>query len=487
MVSADVRHASEGIDAKREHIKPRLSMIQDRASEASLRQNSLRQRVISASLWSAIDVVLSNVIRLASNLILARILLPDAFGAMAIVSTLQTGLALLTDISIHRSIVQSKSGEDFKFLRVAWSVQVVRGAALAVVTIVIAIIVWICGPYLTATKAAYGDPLLPSMLCISAVMPILAGLESTNKLLAVRKMQIGRVIGLNLSAQMSSVVAMMLIVCVSPTVWALLGGAAIGGLVRTFLTHRIFYGPAMRPEWDPEIAHELWQLGRPLGLSSAFTFVSMNLDRIIIAGVLSSAGFGYYSVAAMWAQVPAMLLNKLADPIGHSAFSEAGRSSEFRAMAMYRKFRTANDIARAVMCALLVIAGPTVISILYPHHYETAVPFVTILSLGILSGRFEMLKLFVLSRGDADAIMRSSLVQFVVVLTFVPLGLAVGGVAGALVVSTLAPLATLPILTGRAQRASGNGRLTEWVMATLILVAGAVAYVASAGAINTTS
>ena len=53
-----------------------------------------------------------NVLRLASNLILTRILFPEAFGLMALVQVVLASLSMLSDLGIFSAIVQNKRGDD---------------------------------------------------------------------------------------------------------------------------------------------------------------------------------------------------------------------------------------------------------------------------------------------------------------------------------------------------------------------------------------
>jgi hypothetical protein len=64
------------------------------------------------------------------NLILTRLLFPEAFGLMALVQVFLSGLQMFSDIGIQTSVIRSKRGEDPAFLDTAWTVQVLRGGLL---------------------------------------------------------------------------------------------------------------------------------------------------------------------------------------------------------------------------------------------------------------------------------------------------------------------------------------------------------------------
>ena len=96
---------------------------------------SLRERGLRAGAWVVGSQVLSQLLRLASNLLLTRFLLPEAFGLMAVITTL---LMLFSDIGSGTVIVQSRRGDDKTYLQTAWTLQVIRGIALWLVSILIA-------------------------------------------------------------------------------------------------------------------------------------------------------------------------------------------------------------------------------------------------------------------------------------------------------------------------------------------------------------
>ena len=77
-------------------------------------------------------------LRLGGNLIMARLLVPDMFGIMAISTTLSVVLHLLSDVGLRQNIIQSPRGDDPLFLNTAWTVQLLRGILLFAVTLLIA-------------------------------------------------------------------------------------------------------------------------------------------------------------------------------------------------------------------------------------------------------------------------------------------------------------------------------------------------------------
>ncbi|MDX2239769.1 MAG: oligosaccharide flippase family protein, partial [Leptolyngbyaceae cyanobacterium bins.302] len=87
------------------------SPLDNNPNDSTIEQKpSLMQRVIRGSAWTIGGHAASQVIRLGSNLLLSRLLFPEAFGLMALVFTFITGLHMLSDFGVQPNIIQSKRG-----------------------------------------------------------------------------------------------------------------------------------------------------------------------------------------------------------------------------------------------------------------------------------------------------------------------------------------------------------------------------------------
>ena len=89
--------------------------------------------------WTTLGFAGSQALRLISNLALTRLLDPEHFGLMAIVTVLLIGLAMFSDIGLGPSVVRSQKTKDERFLNTAWTMQIIRGAVLAAACALLAI------------------------------------------------------------------------------------------------------------------------------------------------------------------------------------------------------------------------------------------------------------------------------------------------------------------------------------------------------------
>ena len=155
-------------------------------------------RAARSTSWTVLGYGASQGIRLASNLILTRLLFPEAFGLMALIQVVIVGLMLFSDVGIAPSIAQSKRGDDPAFLDTAYSIQALRGVAL-----------WLAACALSYPVARfYETPELLTYLPLAALSLVIAGLNPTRIETAHRHLQMGRLTLLDLSSQVNGIALM---------------------------------------------------------------------------------------------------------------------------------------------------------------------------------------------------------------------------------------------------------------------------------------
>ena len=68
--------------------------------------------------------------RLASNLVLTRLVAPEAFGLMGLVQVFLFSAQLLSDVGLRGSVIYHARGDRREFLDTVWTVAVLRGVVL---------------------------------------------------------------------------------------------------------------------------------------------------------------------------------------------------------------------------------------------------------------------------------------------------------------------------------------------------------------------
>ena len=138
-------------------------------------------------------------LRLGSNLLLAWLLFPEAFGLMALVNVFMHGLQMISDTGIRGSILYHRRGDHQSFLDTAWTVQIVRG-----------IVLWICSCLIAIpVMMLYGEPMLGQLLPVAGLTAIIAGFNSTALFTLNRRVALGRITLLDVLSQVASISVMV--------------------------------------------------------------------------------------------------------------------------------------------------------------------------------------------------------------------------------------------------------------------------------------
>ena len=163
---------------------------------------SLKKRVSTSTAWVFAGHMSSQILRLASNLIMTRLLVPDMFGVMALVTVFMMGIAMFSDVGLQQNIVQSKKGEDQSYLDTAWSVQILRGILIFIIALLISLALFFAQQQnFFPENSVYADPILPYVLAVMSFTAVLAGCNSVNLFLLNRKLLVGKVISIELFSQ----------------------------------------------------------------------------------------------------------------------------------------------------------------------------------------------------------------------------------------------------------------------------------------------
>jgi O-antigen/teichoic acid export membrane protein len=102
------------------------------------RLENLKKLAVRGSIYELAGFGASQVVRLFSNLILSRLLFPEAFGLAALIAIFNTGLVMLSDVGIEQSVVQNDRGDEESFLNTAWVLHITRGGLLWVLSCLLA-------------------------------------------------------------------------------------------------------------------------------------------------------------------------------------------------------------------------------------------------------------------------------------------------------------------------------------------------------------
>ncbi len=278
-------------------------------------KENIKQRVIRGTLISLFGQGGSKMLRLISNMVLSRLLFPEAFGLMTMVNFLVMGLSMISDVGILPNIIQHKRGDEPVFLNTAWTIQVMRGVSLLLLGLLFAY----------PLSLFYEQPNLLTLAPVACISALFNGFDSTNIASMRRKIRLGRVVAVEMTSQACAMVVMISFAYVYRSVWALVVGSVTAAGVRTMLTHTILPGIRNRFQLEPEAARAIFGFGKWIFLSTLVTYLANRLDYLLLGKLLNLGDVGVYYLAATLAFIPIEVAGMVVGSVLLPALSEGAR------------------------------------------------------------------------------------------------------------------------------------------------------------------
>jgi O-antigen/teichoic acid export membrane protein len=327
------------------------------APESSLGRLALRGSVVEVLSFGA-----NQAIRLASNLILSRLLFPEAFGLSALVSIFIQALIMLSDVGIEPGVVQSPRGDEERFLNTAWTLQVIRGVVL-----------WLCACLLAwPFSIIYEEPQLVSLIPVASLTVLAGGFSSSSLYTLRRHLRLGTMMVVDLFSQVVGVAAMVAWAYARPTVWALVAGAVVTSVAKSAASYAVPTHVKNRFTWDDEAYRAILHFGKWIFGSSALYFLSKQSDRLLLGRYLGMSALGIYSIAMFLSEALGTVVYRITHGVLYPLFSQVWRDEPTRLKEVYYRARLPMDAAAMLGLGGLMVLGERVVDLLYDDRYADA-------------------------------------------------------------------------------------------------------------------
>jgi O-antigen/teichoic acid export membrane protein len=396
--------------------------------------DSFRKRGRRGSIWVTLGFAAQNALRLLSNLVLTRLLSPEIFGIMALARVVLAGVNLLSDVGTKASVVRSERGEEVAFLDTAWSVQILRGVLITVVTCLIA---W-------PVSLLYQEPVLLPLIAFLALVPLVAGFKSISAATASRNLTLGRLTLLPVISRVVSMCVSIAAAIMLQSVWALALGALAGTISTVVLSHLILPPHRHRLALEPEAFREIIRFGRWIMLGTFLGFLGGKGQQALQGLYVPVETLGLISVAFLFANLPVEFLRRVFQTLLFPSFSKLRRERPQDLSAFMFRSRLVVICGVFPPVFLLAFAAQPLIGLLYDPRYATAGAFLSILALNnvvsILSMPYQNL---LLAEGRSDLHAAIGFLGVVGMLAGLSAGYYLGGTMGLLIGAVAGALAKL--------------------------------------------
>ena len=340
--------------------------VQKKATVSSIlkkyHSGTLRKKTISSSVWVVFGHGLSQVIRLGGNLILTRLLFPETFGLMALVSVVIVGANAVSDIGLRGSIVQNERGDEEVFLNTAWTIQIIRG-----------VIMW-CIACMCAWPAAefYNAPQLAYLIPVVSLVAVIQGFGSTALFTLVRHISLRKRVIRDVGCHIVGLTIMVVCAYAWRSIWALVAGALIRPLLLMVWSHYLIPGYKNRIEFDKEAAKAIFHFGKWIFISTLLTFIGSQGDRLALGKIFSSTELGVYSIAFFLSQAIVLACQQLSGNVLFPVYTQLAKHGIGELKKKIVKIKGVLLLLTLPPTCALAVWGKPLVGFLYDPRYEKA-------------------------------------------------------------------------------------------------------------------
>ncbi|QIM21708.1 lipopolysaccharide biosynthesis protein [Phycicoccus sp. HDW14] len=383
--------------------------------------------VARAARFTALAQVVSQGVRFAANIVLARLLIPADFGVVAIALVVVAFLDQLRDLGTGSALIQ-RPNVDQVLRNSVFVLNLAMGLTLA------------GGMYVLSGPLAgvLGNPEAAPVLHAFAGIAVVSSLGQIHHSLLRRDLRFGE---LAVSTTASAVVTAAVSITGAAfglSYWALVLGVAAGECVDTAL---VWYFDRWRPTRSISLAslRSIWGYSRNLFMSNMLFFFFNQVDKIIISRFLGAAPLGLYTMAKSTALAPVSSVSSVVAEVTFPAFSRRQSDNAALRTGYLRSSQVVALVTFPALFGLAAVAEP-LIHVLLGERWAAAVPIVVWLApaaavQSVVSSSAQLM----LAKGRSDWSYRWGLVYTVVLtgLTLVAVEWGIVAVAAAYTVGNL--------------------------------------------------
>ena len=268
-----------------------------RSAEALLRADGLKATVFRGGAWLGMGSFVEQAIRFGRNMLLARLLAPEAFGTMAIVLSATTLIQVLAEVGAREALIQNPRGTEEGHIGAAFWMS--AGRSLCIYSII-----FVMAPFIARF---YGNADLSALARIVTLSVIFDGFLSPQAIVAQKKMKFSKWAIINNGGGILGVITTVILSYFLRDVWALAMGYCSENAARCILSYALCpYLP--RFHVDFAAFRDLLRFSRGLFGLAFLNLIFTRADIFVLAKLYPAAQLGLYSMAVYLVQTPTVFL-----------------------------------------------------------------------------------------------------------------------------------------------------------------------------------
>ena len=248
-------------------------------------------------------------LRLGFMVVLARLLSPQDFGLVAMVTVVTGVYQLFTDAGLSRATIQRSAITNQQISTLFW-INILVGTALGALCVATAPVI----------VKFYHEPRLFGVTIAMGAGFVLNAAGVQHSAILQRQLRYVAVTAIEFSAQLASIVVGIGMALAGFGYWAIVGAAIISPAVSTAGMWIVAGWIPGAPKWDAEV-NSMLRFGGTITLNGVIVYIAYNFDKLLLGRVWGADALGIYGRAYQLVNLPTASLRAAVDGIALSGLS----------------------------------------------------------------------------------------------------------------------------------------------------------------------
>lgn len=323
------------------------------------------RKIFSNLIWRFLERSGAQFVSFIVSLVLARILMPEDYGTIALITVFTTILQVFVDSGLGNALIQKKDADDLDFSTVFF-------ANIVFCTVLYALM-FVAAP---AISRFYDDMFMVSYIRVLSLTVLISGIKNVQQAYVSRHMMFKKFFFSTLGGTVLAGIIGIVMALNKMGVWALVAQQVINMTIDTIILW-------ITVKWKPHLKFSfsrmkgLFSFGWKLLVSSLIDSIYNDLRQLIIGKMYSSADLAYYNKAKQFPNLIVTNINTSIDSVLLPAMSNVQDNKEHVKSMTRRSIKTSIYVMAPLMMGMAFAAKP-IISLLLTDKWLLCVPFVRI-------------------------------------------------------------------------------------------------------------
>jgi O-antigen/teichoic acid export membrane protein len=404
------------------------------SSGGNVAPHDLKKKTARGALVSTFGQAANFAFRIGSMVVLARLLNPEDFGLVGMVTACTGFLSLFRDCGLSMATIQRPTISHPQISTLFW-INVAVGAILMGLCVAAA-------PFLTAF---YHEPRLFWVTVATGAGFIFNGAAAQHRAVLQREMQFTTLAAIDLGSLLASIAVGIGMALAGMGYWALVGMAVSTPVVGAFLLWAAGRWIPGLPRRDAELLSMI-QYGGTVTLNSVIVYVAYNVDKVLLGRIWGAEVLGIYGRAYQLISLPTENLNSTIGQVAFPALARVQNNPDRLRSYFLKGYGLFLSLVMPITmtCALF---AEDIVRVFLGSKWDAAVPVFRLLAPTIFTfALINPLAWLMMATGNATRSLRIALVLAPVVVAGYVAGLSYGPTGVATGFSATTVLLAVPVI-----------------------------------------